>query len=275
MTANPLIQPLRRSLRARMLWAQARGRAGSAKLWYRMVRDLSVENDQDIASFAVVDIGAHHGYYSFLAAHAMANRRGLQVSRIYAFEPQARVFDNLCWEIDHTFPKWAKPWLRPVCAAVGDRYAAREVYNKAGHTASASLYPGAGLAATGEKWQILPLGHFLTKEPLAIVRAIKIDVEGHELSVLNGGVDALIEESEPNILVEMNTERLAAAGESAKNLAVWFWVRDYSLYAVDERHGLESEELNMRYIRQFQDGHGMMNVLAVPRHVKVARWANL
>jgi FkbM family methyltransferase len=52
---------------------------------------------------------------------------------------------------------------------------------------------------------------------------IKIDVEGHELSVLDGAVET-IEKSRPNLLIEANDEHNDGA---VARLAVWLRERDY------------------------------------------------
>jgi FkbM family methyltransferase len=151
------------------------------------------------------DIGANVGYFTLVAATAL-NRRG----QIVAFEPGRNAYARLTENI--SLNPYKNITTYPV--AVSDREG-EAVLHVAGDIAdsSASLFPAGGDQAGQEVCRTVALDQVLRAEGLRPPTLIKLDAEGAELAVLQGG-RALIEASPPMFLMEMEEKNLAAAGAS-------------------------------------------------------------
>jgi FkbM family methyltransferase len=156
------------------------------------------------------DVGANVGYFTLVAATALANR-----GQIIAFEPgknaYERLSDNLAlnaYENIRTFPM-----------AVTDQEG-EAVLHLAGDIAdsSANLYQAAQAQAGQEVCRTVSLDHFLAAEGLRPPDLIKLDAEGAELAVLHGA-QGLLTASPPLWLMEMEEKNLAAAGASKAAVA--------------------------------------------------------
>ena len=85
---------------------------------------------------------------------------------------------------------------------------------------------------------------------------IKIDVEGHEVSVLDGAA-ATVARSQPTMLIECNDDHHPAA---TRNLAAWLHAHDYEAWFLDRKQ--------LRTIDSFDDdarSRGIENFMCVPR----------
>jgi FkbM family methyltransferase len=156
------------------------------------------------------DVGANVGYFTLVAATALANR-----GRIIAFEPgknaYARLVSNLAlnpYRNIQTFP-----------VAVTDREG-EAVLHLAGGIAdsSASLYQTGQAQAGQEICRTVSLDHFLRSEGLRPPDLIKLDAEGAELAVLHGARE-IISHTPPLFLMEMEEKNLLAAGASKAAVA--------------------------------------------------------
>jgi len=156
------------------------------------------------------DVGANVGYFTLVAATALANR-----GQIVAFEPgknaYARLVANLAvnpYRNIQTYP-----------VAVTDREG-EAVLHLLGDIAdtSASLYPADQAQAGQEVCRTVALDHFLQSEGLRPPDLIKLDAEGAELAVLKGAA-GLINDSPPLWLMEMEEKNLRAAGASKAAVA--------------------------------------------------------
>jgi FkbM family methyltransferase len=137
-----------------------------------------------------VDIGANHGLYSYALA-----RRG---AIVHAFEPQ------------------------PACAGVIRAFRSRHItvhqVALSDHSGHEDLFVPlkSGRLDSGEAAFSQPDGaheritvpvQTLDAQELGLIRVIKIDVEGHELEVLNGAVNTLAK-SRPVVLTEIEQRHL-------------------------------------------------------------------
>src|SRR5439155_882885 len=129
-----------------------------------------------------VDVGAYFGYYSIVAAHSSKG-----TAKIYAFEPLSANFTRLLENLQLN----GLSNVRTFKVAIG------------GATAEADFeIPPATNRGTGrivkiarpnrpvEKVGVLTLDAFVEAEQLSKIDLLKIDVEGSELAVLQGGRDS-------------------------------------------------------------------------------------
>jgi FkbM family methyltransferase len=158
-------------------------------------------NDDDV----FWDVGANVGYFTLVAATALAHR-----GQIVAFEPGKNAYQRLTANVS------LNPYrnIQTLPVAVSDREG-EAVLHVAGDIAdsSASLYPSGQTQVRPEVCRTVSLDHFRREEGVRPPDLIKLDVEGAEMAVLQGA-RGLIAESPPLLLVEMEEKNLRAAGAS-------------------------------------------------------------
>jgi FkbM family methyltransferase len=128
-----------------------------------------------------VDVGAHLGYFSLLAARAVG-RSGT----VLAFEPTPTTFGRLCLQLavnncDNVIP---------MRQAVGWRACSTRLYEAPWDPAENSLVPQDRLRAAG----VVDVVRLVDAIPSGAIRRcslVKVDVEGGEVGVLRGLLDTL------------------------------------------------------------------------------------
>ena len=174
----------------------------------------------------VVDVGAHIGFYTLLAAHCVGSG-----GRVWAIEPAPDNLAVLRANIERSGA--AHVSLLPVAA--GARPAAREL-----HLASSSdmhsLYPHA-LQTTAETVPVeqRPLDALVE----GAVDLVKIDVEGAEYEVLDGMRRILAENRRLAILAEWNPLCLRAAGADGAGLPARLAAEGFALEVLDDHSQLQ------------------------------------
>ena len=143
----------------------------------------------------VLDIGANTGYFALLAA--AASRQGASV---YAFEPVARVAAKLRANVA------LNPNLKIeiVEKAVGAETGVAPIFDPGGvHCYSASL-DSSFLKGEKESYSVpvVRVDDFASERGLADVDLVKLDVEGHEDSALDG-MQHLLRTSRPALMIEV------------------------------------------------------------------------
>jgi len=172
------------------------------------------------------DIGANVGYFTLVAATALANR-----GQIIAFEPGKNAYARLTENI--SLNPYGNIQTYPV--AVSDKEG-EAVLHVSGDIAdsSASLFLSGGGQAGHEVCRTVAIDQFLTAENLRPPTLIKLDAEGAELAVLQGA-KGLISQSPPMFLMEMEEKTLKAA--SASKAAIRQFLSGYGYRAAHLRKG--------------------------------------
>lgn len=158
----------------------------------------------------VVEVGANIGAHT-LGLARLVGTNGVVV----AYEPQRLIFQTLCANIALKSLANVYAFHAAVGAGSGDVLVPAPNPTQPAHFGGVSLYG----ASTGEP---APLRR-LDEAGLPIVHFLKIDVEGMELDVLNGG-EALIAKHRPTLYVNNSREDLSRA------LIERLWAWDYKLY---------------------------------------------
>lgn len=188
--------------------------AGCSEVDYRILFDcFEVAETQFMQRYlqpgmTVLDIGAHHGYYSLIASRAVGEQ-----GRIHSFEPAPR-------ERAHLKKNLALNRCRQVSvhgfALGGTRGSATLFQVETKLDGCNSLRrQDAALNSTRIDVEVVPLDQFLAEHHVKKVDFIKMDVEGGELSVLEGASALLDHAYRPVILAEVSDLRTKAWGYSA------------------------------------------------------------
>jgi FkbM family methyltransferase len=178
-------------------------------------------------SFTVFDVGANAGVYT----HELLDVLG-DSARVWAFEPSPSSFRILESKLGGT----ANVHLRNL--GFSDREGIGTLHAPAEGSKVASLYDTVSLSAPAplaESITLTTLDRFCSDEDIERIHFLKLDVEGHELSVLKGGATLLEEGRVDAIQFEFSRANL----ESRTFLRDFFYLLDgrYRLYRV-LRNGL-------------------------------------
>ena len=183
-----------------------------------------------------LDIGANIGMTSLMAS-ALIGPEG----KGFAFEPNPETFARLMrhFELNHTSN------LEPVPFALSDREAEMELVLPTGHGntglgALAVVHQGSGRHF---KVQTVTGRHYFERLDPGRPTIIKIDVEGHEVKVLDG-IEEVLDWPEVALVAEVNDAMLRRAGDSAE-----------AVFELMERHGFRPllfELRTGRFRREFQ-----------------------
>ncbi len=91
---------------------------------------------------------------------------------------------------------------------------------------------------------------------------IKIDVEGHELSALQGLDQILFEAADVRLLLEFNPKCILSAGTSPEAILEWLWNRHFRVFSLNEQECEWQEVHNLGFADQ--DAAGYVNLWCVP-----------
>ncbi|MBK4732136.1 FkbM family methyltransferase [Oxynema sp. CENA135] len=181
-----------------------------------------------------IDVGANVGVYTFSAAQKVGSK-----GKVLAIEP----FSGCVQCLQETCRIDRLDWVKVVAAAASDRpgtarlslYSASEL-NQLVADDSSALQPG-----DFEEVECLTLDSLIEAEQLQQVDFLKIDAEGHELSVLRGAT-RILSEFKPIILYEN------IAGSKGSNLPVAKYLREHGYHLfyykpyVNDLESIESAE---------------------------------
>jgi len=171
----------------------------------------------------VLDIGAHHGYYSLLASQKVG-----PTGRVIAFEPSPRERAHL---IEHLrINSCTNTRVEP--SAVGETAGFSELYVVNGkETGFNSLRPPeVSEATTTTQVQVIRLADYLEQNQIPVVDFIKLDVEGGELGVLKGAGRFLDRSPRPVILCEVDDARTRPWGYAAREVLEYLEKRGFQWF---------------------------------------------
>ncbi len=144
-------------------------------------------------SLSFYDIGANSGYYGIMAAHL-----GKGKIKCYSFEPQTEYFNCLKESI---YLNRLEDVIVPFNLALSDKGGEGDIYGGGSGASLEKIFLGAG-DFSKRKIKVEKLDDLVKKENLESPDFVKIDVEGHELSVLKGA-ELMIKEFSPIMFIEI------------------------------------------------------------------------
>ena len=161
---------------------------------------------------SIVDVGANVGAFSIMFDYTFPG------TKIVAIEPGSTNIPYLtynCKEIENIeVRQMAAGSIRRKAELALPNRDQKEFHNDypESHTGCLSLYGKSDNMR--EEVDVFPLDDLELKRPIGL---IKIDVEGHELHVLEGA-KTIIEEDRPTMLIEVHEQNLVMAGTTKWNL---------------------------------------------------------
>jgi FkbM family methyltransferase len=159
----------------------------------------------------VLDIGAHHGFYTLLASQCVGAE-----GRVISFEPSQRERDALLQHV--RLNRCENVAVQELALGNEEKetslYVAEELT-----TGCNSLRPPIVLGGTSPmRVEVMRLDNWLQKQKISHVDFIKLDVEGGELDVLKGAHELLERRPRPVILTEVQDIRTEPWGYPAKEI---------------------------------------------------------
>ena len=163
-----------------------------------------------------IDIGAHVGYFSMLFRLAVG-----ATGVVYAFEPMPETYRRLLRNVMvNRFTN-----VLPIPMAVADRPGSAVFHIDADNEGESSLLDVAG-GQTVEV-QVTSLDDVFRDGLGARPRVMKMDAEGVELSILNGGAQFFERYAPDMVICEINAGALAKTGIGERDLREFFEARGY------------------------------------------------
>ena len=181
----------------------------------------------------VIDVGAHVGYYTLLAAQRVG-----PTGKVYTFEPEPDNHALLLKNIELN-------GYRNVVAtreAVSHRVGSSTLYLTGLDNGRHSMYHN-GLPERGSVVvETTTLDSFLESQGWPRVDLVKIDVEGAEMSVLTGMDRLLREYDDLKMILEFNPSLLKSGGINPMGLLEKPVSLGLKVYCIDDKEGLLSLE---------------------------------
>lgn len=151
----------------------------------------------------VLDIGAHAGYYTLLAARGTGSE-----GRVYAFEPEPENFKLLTKNVEANGYLNITPVNLAVCNEVGSRTLFVTSLDNGRHSMYHHNLPESGQVDVDS----ITVDKFLEGEGWPAVGLIKVDVEGAESEVLEGMEELFSRSEDLKFIIEFNPYLLKNAG---------------------------------------------------------------
>lgn len=175
----------------------------------------------------IVDVGAHVGYLTRFFGRATGPR-----GKVYAFEPNPRIFPLLTGNVAHL--KQVSAFNLGLSSNSGDMtlFLAGNSHSVASFT---KTYPATHLAFHGNSevdpvhTRVVAGDEFLSGAGIEHVDLIKIDVEGWELNVLSGLEKTIAASTDVTIFCEFNPAAQECAGRDRNELLDWLLDRQFAL----------------------------------------------
>jgi len=212
----------------------------------------------------VVDVGAHVGYHAIRLANLVGPH-----GRVIAYEPEPTLADILQINIDRNGLSDRATAHRTAVGRINGR---QPLWRNGSNTGGASLSREAvdGGVSGSSSVEVVTLDFHLLEdlELESTIDLIKVDVQGHEFSVLEGA-SKVIERDWPTIGFEYNPDQLVAAGIVNPVAELEYIVEsDYVLLVADEyRHVVRTmgaSAIHNWCLAEKPDGtSGFLNVLAL------------
>lgn len=155
-----------------------------------------------------IDVGANFGYFSCLAAKGLAQKPGASVM---AVEPNPHLLKLLKRNAEIN---WSLAPIKIIEAAAGDTAGPVTLFVPLEHGANGGLTN----VEHALRYDVDMVRLDDIVPPDLVVDVIKIDVEGHELSVLKGAIEIIQRSPDIKIILEWSPNQMRDAGVEGRDL---------------------------------------------------------
>ena len=182
----------------------------------------------------VVDIGAHVGFYTLIAARLVGAN-----GRVYAFEPNPEVYKIL---IRNIRINGYQSIVQAIPKGVSNQERTVRLFVPLEKSGEAGFYPQEATDNTCIEVETLTLDGFFADEDWPKIDLVKIDVEGAEIEVLEGMRELVRRSKDLKLIVEFNPEnQMRACGSYTKLFETLVALGCKRFYAI--RYGLKEVAL--------------------------------
>lgn len=194
-----------------------------------------------------VDIGAHYGFYTLLVGTRHRN------SKVFAFEPAPENYEVLKKNVETNNLKNVEIYN----LAVSEREEIKR-FNITKDSGCCGFYPHP-LAKTLREIEVktVVLDSFLREIP-KVPLIIKIDVEGHEIYVLEGMRGIIEDATDLMFFIEFNPDSLKSAGFQPEDLLEKIDQLGFDIYFIDDE-GRETYKVRQEDFRNWKKYFGEVN----------------
>jgi len=185
----------------------------------------------------MMDVGAHVGYFSLLAARQVGSE-----GKVFSFEPDPINHELLVQNIE--LNQYNN--IFPVNAAMGDNVGSLTLFQTALDSGRHSTYRH-GLPESGSvEVDVSTLDAFLDARDWPGIDLVKVDVEGAEMDVLRGMAGLLEKSPGLKLIMEFNPALLQSAGVPPSDMIQELKSRGFNLSCIHEKRGvIPMEQLNV------------------------------
>ncbi len=176
------------------------------------------------SGMTVLDIGAHHGFYSLLSSSIVGPS-----GRVFSFEPSPRERKALLRHV--RINSCSNIFVQPFAVGAENKQADLHLVDASVSGCNSLRQPAILSDASSVSVQVVRLDDWVASQRLSCVDFMKLDVEGAELEVLKGAPSLLTTAKRPVILVEVYDIRTQPWGYRAReivgflNLLGYRWFR--------------------------------------------------
>jgi len=202
----------------------------------------------------VLDIGANIGNHSLAFS--------LDARKVFAFEPVPEIFSLLSANIKQNNINN----IQPVNLALSDNEAEKELYMNTSGNVGASSFDKRDDNSLLVAVTLCRGDEFIKKENVENIDFMKIDVEGHELAVLEG-LKSSIRKNRPFIVMEWNDNRTIDRINSSSILDDLFF--DYQIYVLGNNY-----DKNYWEGKSFSRIRRKLHRMFIKKHAKLYRFSS-
>lgn len=199
------------------------------------------------ASGIFLDIGANIGYHTLCAAKVLRNG-----GQVIAFEPSPETFRHLQENI--ALNKFTN--ITAVQKGISDKTTTATFYfSGRENTGSSGLSPSGEFSGQSTAVELVNADDWLQQYKLAQIHAVKIDVEGHEMQVLQG-LQQTLRQNRPVIMIEILASTLARFDHTPAEVYGFLNGIGYKAYQLNDANELAPVMQNQEgYCIFFLTGH--------------------
>jgi FkbM family methyltransferase len=188
----------------------------------------------------VIDVGAHHGYYTLLASKRVGKR-----GRVISFEPSPR--EQRALSLNLRLNRCKNVIVEGL--ALSDENGESDLYVLEDRASGCNSLkpPDVSAHMSHQRVKVARLDQCLANLGVDQVDFIKLDVEGGELAALQGAGELLTRRPRPVILAEVQDVRTQPWGYRARDILAYLSDRGYRWFGLQKNGDLERLDLSPSY----------------------------